>query len=143
MNSIRFLLLALFLGSSTAHACYQSENMEGEGYTMRADVTYNSQGSVKVRRTRDGHASQSLFYFTPYEFITGTSLPSYESYLPYAVRVEIESDFDIYIIDFYDSPYLQDKSYAAASAIKKIQELDGFRSSVVLGLSLGGVVARH
>lgn len=144
MKLRQIFIISLVLFSNAAFACFNSGSFSGEGCIVRASEPYVGYGEVRVARIGDGQASQALYYFSPYGFVGGENArQSYTSYLPLSTRSQLESAFDIYIIDFYDSDYLQNKGLAAAEAIRNIQEIDGPRSGVALGLSLGGVVARY
>lgn len=155
MLNVLCLLPLLFCGSLQAKVCstiddlYLAEGCNISATKAYASATNGSIGQVNVKILKNTISARNpnkiVHIVGPYEnTILGGSTGLD------AIRYQVEqlraSGVDVAYYDFSSNPndFLQKKSYALMGAMKKIDTLRGAtKSSVMIGLSLGGVVARY
>lgn len=132
-----------------AQACQSLDDFYlSVGCNITADTSYRgSQGKLNVRiiPSNSGRNINKLFHIVgPYQ-IPNTD-PIGLDVLENQINQLSASGIDVVYYDFAESnnDYIQNKSRALMTAMKKIDDLRGdTRASIMAGLSMGGVVARH
>lgn len=146
-----FIGVAIFLlACSHANACQSIDDLySNDGCYVSAKESRHAQtGRVHVKIYDDGSGSRDLSKLM--HIVGPFDVPQSKPFGLTLMQKELDlvkrSGINIVYYDYseYNDNYLQNKGLALKAAMKKIDELRGeTRASVMLGLSMGGVVARY
>lgn len=146
-----FIFFSGFLVSNAyAKECFVFEDLlGGDGCTVNADRAFHNWGYVRLKAKAVGSGKASLdtiFHvvgpYNPPLLQADFSSRVFEKLLP--IQNKINATIVYYEFSEINDYALQDKAYALVSAMKKIDQFRGYtRPSFMMGLSLGGVIARY
>lgn len=145
------LLLTLCSSVTFGQTCNTLDDLylSNPGCFISATNQYLKAGKVRVKIYQNTLSSQRatsklVHVVGPFDLV-GNSTETESAILDQLYFLRSQYGLDIVYYDFSadNSNYLQDKSIALASAMQKIDSLRGYTSSsIMIGASLGGVIAR-